>query len=464
MKIRNELLLSVGTSFVITTSSWANALVAPVASPLDLSTGAADDCHNPGISADGRFVVFVSAADNLVTNDSNGAFDVFVRDRQLGKTLLVSINASGTRSGNGPSHSPTISANGQFVVFESAACDLVANDTNNASDVFLRDLVAGTTTLISVSTNGVNPGNLESTAPTFTPDGRYVLFASRASDLAANDSNNAVDLFVRDTAAGTTKLVTRNATNTSSFAGKSAIWDGNRQISDDGRWVAFHSSATNLVSSDTNAKLDVLVRDLQTQTNLAASINLTGTGLGNGDSQSVSLDATGRYVTFQSTASTLATNDTNTGLDVFLRDRVAGTTTLVSVNTSGVSSTASSSASPVLSKDGNVVVFLSTANNLVPIDPNLSGADLFLRDLAAGTTTLIAAGVSPSISSAAATRFIPVLSADGRFVLFQDAGKNLALYDSMAASSDHDDDRQLCAGVGCRHDRRRKLDWVRGCA
>src|SRR6185436_8945402 len=111
------------------------------------------------------------------------------------------------------------------------------NDTNNASDVFLRDLVAGTTTLVSVSTNGVSSGNLQSSAPSITPDGRYVVFSSSASDLAANDGNKAVDLFVRDIGAGTTTLVTRNSTNTASFAGLSVIWDGNRQISDDGRWV-----------------------------------------------------------------------------------------------------------------------------------------------------------------------------------------------------------------------------------
>src|SRR2546425_31075 len=138
MKIRCLLFLFVGAGVVIAMSSWAKPLVAPLLNPLALSAGAAGDCHNPGLSADGRFVVFVSAADNLVTNDSNGAFDVFVRDRQLGKTVLVSVNASGTGSGNGASQAPTISSNGQFVVFESSASDLVPNDTNNATDVFLR--------------------------------------------------------------------------------------------------------------------------------------------------------------------------------------------------------------------------------------------------------------------------------------------------------------------------------------
>lgn len=434
MKIWSRLFLSAGAGLSIATSSWAKPLVGPLLTPQASSSGPSGDCHNPGLSADGRFVVFVSSADNLVTNDSNGAFDVFVRDHQLGKTLLVSANAAGTRSGNAASRSPTISSNGQFVVFESAASDLVPNDTNNASDVFLRDLVAGTTTFVSVGTNGVSPGNLESGAPTITPDGRYVLFASRASDLAASDNNNAVDLFVRDVVAGTTTLVTRDAANTSSFAGKSVIWDGNRQISDDGHWVSFHSSVANLVAGDTNARLDVFLRDLQSSSTVSASTNTTGTGLGNGDSQAASMDAAGRYVAFQSAASNVATNDTNTGLDIFLWDRVIGTTTLVSVNTNGVSSTSTSSGLPVLSKQGNVAVFLSTANNLVAGDTNSSGADLFRRDLVAGTTTLIASGVSV-LTYPPAARFVPVLSADGRFVLYQDAGKNLVLYDATTAAN-----------------------------
>jgi len=434
MKGRNWLFLAVGTWVVIATASWANALVAPLLTPLALESGGASDCHNPDVSADGRFVVFVSAADNLVANDSNGAFDVFARDRQLGKTLLVSVNMSGTKMGNAGSQSPTISSNGQFVVFESAASDLAPNDANNTSDVFLRDLVAETTTLVSVSTNAVSPGNLESTAPTITPDGRYVLFASRASNLAAGDTNNAVDLFVRDMVAGTMTLVTRDAADAFSCAGRAVIWDGNRQISDDGRWVAFQSPATNLISGDANGKLDVFIRDLQTSTSFAATVNATGTGLGSGDSQGISMEVSGRYMVFQSASSNLVASDANTMLDVFLRDRVAGLTTLVSVNTNGVSSGTGSSGSPLLNKQGNVVVFFSTANDLVSAGTNSSGAGLFHRDLAGGTTTLIASGVS-LLSYAPAARFVPVLSADGRFVLHLNPSNNLTLYDSVATTN-----------------------------
>lgn len=438
MKIRLLPLLSVVTAHFIALSAWAQPLAEPPFAPVALSAGAAGDCHNPGVSVDGRFVVFASAADNLVTNDNNGAFDVFVRDRQLGKTLRVSVNAAGTGSGNAASQSTTISSNGQFVVFDSAASDLVPNDANSASDVFLRDLVAGTTTLISVSTNSGQPGNSESVAPTLSPDGRYVLFASRASNLAPSDANGALDLFVRDTVAMTTSLVTRNAGNTASYTGRSALWEGNRQISDDGNWVTFHSLVANLVPGDSNSRLDVFVRNLAASATVAVSTNTTGTGLGNGDSQNASMDAAGHYVAFQSAASNVATNDTNTGLDVFVRDRVTGTTRLASVNTSGVSSasTLAASAAPVLSKDGNVVVFLSTANNLVLSDPNASTtvADLFRRDLAAGTTTLISASVSQKNIAGPIPNFVPALSADGSFVLYQNASSSLRLYDVVAAA------------------------------
>ncbi|MCX6927349.1 MAG: hypothetical protein NT154_29715, partial [Verrucomicrobia bacterium] len=311
-------------------------------------------------------------------------------------------------------------------MFESTASNLVTNDNNNTADVFVRDLVVGTTTLVSVNTTGGAPGNLESTAPTITPDGRYVLFSSRASNLVTGDSNNAVDLFVRDLVLKTTTLVTRNYLNSGSFAGTAAAWDGSRQISDDGRRVAFHSAANNLVAGDTNAKSDVFVRDLQAASNNVASANSAGTGLGNGNSQAASLDAAGRYVAFQSASSNLTTNDTNVNLDVFRRDLIARTTRLASVNTNGTSSSAGSSYSPVLSKQGNVVVFLSTANDLVTGDTNTSGADLFRRDFDADTTMLIDSRVTPSTDTS-----VPAVSADGRFVLHSDALKNLVLFDAL---------------------------------
>jgi Tol biopolymer transport system component len=162
---------------------------------------------SPAISADGRYVVFSSLASDLVANDTNGTFDVFVRDLQMGTTALVSVNRFGTGSGNSASFfSPVISADGRFVAFPSLASDLVANDTNGTNDVFVRDLQMGTTVLVSVNQFGTGSGN-GSSPPTPQPsryvisaDGRFVAFQSEASDLVANDTNGTTDVFVRPVA------------------------------------------------------------------------------------------------------------------------------------------------------------------------------------------------------------------------------------------------------------------------
>src|SRR5204863_9687262 len=157
---------------------------------LPVVTGGTSDSSASVISSDGRFVLFLSSANNLVTNDDNGKFvDVFLRDRTNGVTTLVSVNQTGVGGGNGNSVSPAISTNGRYVVFESEASNLVANDTNGVSDVFLRDLQSGTTTLLSVNHSGGAAGNGASTSPVISADGRYVAFVSAASDLVANDTN-----------------------------------------------------------------------------------------------------------------------------------------------------------------------------------------------------------------------------------------------------------------------------------
>ncbi len=406
----------------------AASLLSSPATPMIPTAGAASDCHNPGVSADGRFVVFVSAAGNLVTNDANGVFDVFVRDRQLSQTILVSVNYAGTGSGNGPSQSPTISANGRYVTFESSASDLVTNDANNAADVFVRDLVANTTTLVS-QTAGGSSGNQASTAPTLTPDGRFVLFCSQASDLVSGDSNLSADLFVRDMVLGTNVMVTRSYLKTTSHAGLSVTWDSNRLISDDGRWVAFQSTATNLIQGDPNGVADVFVRDRLYDSNVLASVNTAGTGFGNASAQNASLDASGRYVAFQSASTNLNAKDLSANLDVYRRDLVAHTTVLASANTNGTNSASGSSGNPVLSRSGNALLFLSTANDLVAGDTNTSGADLFLRDFTAGTTVLVDYRVASSVDTPG-----PALSADGRFALYRNGANNLMLYDAVAHS------------------------------
>src|SRR2546429_2327180 len=239
-------------------------------SSLPVAAGGNSDSSDSVISSDGRFVLFLSSANNLVTNDDNGKFvDVFLRDRTNGVTTLVSVNQTGVGGGNGNSVSPAISTNGRYVVFESEASNLVANDTNGVSDVFLRDLQTGTTTLISVNSAGAG-GNGASTSPLISPEGRYLAFVSAAGDLVANDTNNATDIFVRDLQNTTTTLVSVSRDGATSGNGAS----DSPAMTPDGRWIAFVSMATNLVAGATNNLGDIYARDLVSGTTVWVGTNV----------------------------------------------------------------------------------------------------------------------------------------------------------------------------------------------
>ena len=186
-------------------------------------SGGGGDSATPIISPDGRFVLFASTANNLVLVGTNPLpvlipppLNVFLRDRVTGTTRLVSVNAAGTGGGNGDSLPAGISTNGQFALFESSASDLVPGDTNNATDIFVRDLVNGATLLVSAGTNGASANGV-SRSPVMTPDGRYVAFVSAANNLVPGDTNGIADVFVRDLQAGATRLVSAGASLNKSF-------------------------------------------------------------------------------------------------------------------------------------------------------------------------------------------------------------------------------------------------------
>ena len=317
-----------------------------------------------------------------MTNDTNGTLDVFVRDLQAGRTTLVSVNRTGTDSGNGGASESAISADGRFVVFQSRASDLVANDTNGTSDVFVRDLQTATTSLVSVNHTGTGSGNTGSILPVFSSDGRFVAFRSAASDLVANDSDGVQDVFVRDLKTGTTILVgADDVDNDNNIA--------NYMLSADGRFMSFLSVASDLVANDTNGTSDVFVRDLQTGTTSLVSVNHTGTGSGNDSSFDQMMSADGRFVAFLSGASDLVADDIDGGL--FVRDLQTGTTTRIDVNRSGTGrgngglgfpvnnvSDLGSFRTYVLSADGRFVAFGSFASDLVTTDTNQS-VDVFVR-------------------------------------------------------------------------------------
>jgi Tol biopolymer transport system component len=206
----------------------------------------------PAISADGRYVAFASWASNLVGSDGNGTVDIFVRDRQLGTTELVSVSTGGDQ-GNGPSGYPAISAGGRFVAFQSDSSNLVAGDSNSATDIFLRDRQTGTTTLVSVSSAGA-AGNAASEKPSLDAAGRYVAFASQAGNLVDGDSNGVADIFFHDCQNGSTTILSRDKDG--------AVGDHlsqNVRLQPDGSAAVFSSDAGNLVAGDTNKHVDVFV-------------------------------------------------------------------------------------------------------------------------------------------------------------------------------------------------------------
>ena len=273
------------------------------------------------MSGDGRLVAFASAADNLVSSDTNGATDAFVRDLKAGSTGIASMGKGPiVTQANEASHDAVVSGDGRFVAFDSVASNLVADDTNNAEDVFVRDLKSGTNDLVSVDSY---EGQLtaDSLVPSISDDGRYVAFETTAStDLI--DANGLSDIYLRDRLAGTTTLV---SVNTSSLitAGDGPSFDP--AISGDGTHVVFTSSATNLVSGDTNGKTDVFELDLTTNTLTRVSV-ATGGGQLNGNSALPAVSTDGRYVAFASDATNAIPGDTNGARDIFVRDTVAGTT------------------------------------------------------------------------------------------------------------------------------------------
>ena len=380
-----------------------------------------DGLFSAGESVDQAFTI-------CLKNNNPFSFFVDVLGATDTTTELVSINQAGTGGandtlGNFPDH--TISANGRVVAFVSVVSNLAGNDTNNTLDVFTRDLQNRTTTLASVNQAGTGSGNAASGSPALSADGRFVAFASDASDLVKTSSGNCNirgggNVFVRDLQMGTTLLVSVDRTGKNCGNGGSVL----PSISADGRFVAFLSNASDLVQNDVSGQ-QVYVRDLQTGTTRLASVNRAGTGGGNDASGTPRISADGRFVGFSSHASDLVPTDTNGTWDVFVRDRQLGTTTLVSVNQAGTDSGNDQSGSNpvptgfVLSADGRFVAFESFATDLVTI-PTSGIGDVFVRDLQTGVTTLVSVNLTGTHSgNGSFGSNAPAITADGRFVAFQ---------------------------------------------
>ncbi len=283
----------------------------------------------PAISDDGRWVAFASSAQNLVPNDTNDKEDVFLHDRQTGATTRISLSSGGVQS-NDDSFGPVISADGRWIAFVSAATNLVDGDTSHLVDVFLHDRESGTTIRVSVGPNGA-PGNLESRDPAISGDGRWVAFSSIATNLVEDDTNGESDVFVYDRETRITSRVSAGPGGVQADAG--SAWPS---ISPDGRWLAFGSLASNLVAGDTNDQIDTFVLDRQTGAITRVNDGPNGVQANGPSWGAPSVSADGQRVAFQSAASNLAPGDTNGRDDVFVHDLQTGRTALVSAGPGGV--------------------------------------------------------------------------------------------------------------------------------
>lgn len=408
------------------------------------------------------------------------SINVYLRDRASNLTTLVSVNLTGTGGGNGDSIPIALSTNGQYALFESAATDLITDGTNNASDVCVRDVISKTTFLVSANTNGVS-GNGASHSSVMTPDGRYVAFVSAATDLVPGDTNNIPDVFVRDVVSNVMTLVSVGAISTNL---NSPSLSESPAISSDGRYVALLSTATNLIPG-LSATGDIYVRDLVSKSTFWASTNArviarAVMGTSNIVSCNLSLSADGAFVAFeavtnsnayamsglilrhnvQSGVTDLVASNANasagpleairsldmtadarfiafvgnvsnasplTNSAIYLWDAQTGTNVLVSADRTTGQPAIGMCSSPALSADGWHVAFVSSGTNLVT--NSMSGDyHTYVRDTWSGTTVLADVALDGTGAGVGATIW-PALSADGQLLAFETCQTNLVATD-----------------------------------
>ncbi len=434
MRVANvaKLVLSVAAMLIAASAPIASAVASPelVSISLTGSTGNGGSSFRPGaaVSSDGRFVAFYSLASDLVAGDTNGTWDVFVRDLRDGRTWRASVSSAGVQ-GVGPGDVQTVamSGDGRYVAFDSPFPNLVPGDTNGAPDVFRHDNLTGETIRVSVATDGTQ-GNIDTSGgssnwPVISSDGRFIAFVSTSTNLVSNDTNSSADVFVHDCVTGETERV-----SVADGGAESDNHSGQCAISADGRYVAFVTLASNLVPGDTNHSLDVYRRDRFGMRTARVSLATSGAEP-NADCSWPQMSADGRFVSFDSQASNLAAVNGASGFNVLVRDLVTNTTELASQSSAGVPGNRMSGGGAI-SGDGRYVTFTSNAFNFDPVDLNtcwtftLPGEcpDLYVRDRSAGTTTRVSVGPggiegNSSVGGGGVT-------ADGRVVVFVTQASN----------------------------------------
>jgi Tol biopolymer transport system component len=368
------------------------------------------------ISGDGNYVAFESYASSLVSGDTNGEPDIFVYNRQTRVTERVSVADDESQANSWSESDLGISRDGRYVAFGSVASNLVSGDTNGMMDVFVRDRLQGRTLRVSVDSSGAQVSGDPSSeygGIAISGDGRFVTFTSEVSTLVNNDTNGVADAFVHDLQTGATIRV-----SVSSSGEQGNGYSASSDISDDGHLVVFGSSATNLVSADTNGVSDVFVHNLLTDETRRVSISSIGDQANHAANGGVISD-NGRYVAFSSEADNLALNY-EIWEHVYIHDLETWETTRVSVWADG-SPMVGWAETPAISADGRYVAF--------EWDDRGDGMPtrwIYVRDRGTGQTIMITRGDSEGRQSP----FNPSLSADGRFLSFDSEIANLVSGDT----------------------------------
>ena len=397
------------------------------------------------ISADGAHVAFMSGHTALVADDTNMTLDVFVHHSATGVTERASVAADGSEL-LGESYSASISGSGRFVAFESNATTVVPGDENFSNDIFVRDLVADTTERASVTPGGGWSSGYAS-YPDISADGRHVAFQSSGADLVPGDTNALQDVFVHDRDTGSTVRISVASGGTQATGGAS----GDAAISADGRFVAFESTATNLSADDTNAASDVFVHDMRTGTTERVSVSTAGVGA-NDRALDPSISADGSRIAFHSVAGNLVPADANTATDVFVRDRVARTTERASLSAAGEEHPGPSIDPAISGDGRYVAFYVVGCPLIpgdgclsAPVGDDNATVNVYLRDLASGSVERVSAahdGAKPDSWS-----YDPTMSFDGRHVAFYSFASNIIPGDGNAVADVFVRDRGPAGGV-----------------
>ncbi len=416
--LRLTLLFGLGLMSMLVSRSAHTTPLALTTERISLRTNgneANDDSDQPDISADGRFIAFSSDATELVSGDDNNARDIFVHDRETGSTERVSLNSDGEEA-NFDSDAPAISDDGRFVTFHSFATNLRDNDTNGVADIFLHDRQSGDTTVVNIVLGG--QADDISYDPDISGNGQFITFWSHASNLVGGDTNEVADVFRYDRIAQT---MFRASLDSNGVQG-----NGHSRyptISQNGRYLAFESDASNLTSGDTGIYRDVFWHDMNTGETKRVSLRHNDQEA-NGDSFEAAIAADGRYVAFTSLANDITDNDDNVRRDIFVRDTQNDTTELITAVMGDIDTWEL----PSISGNGRYVTYRGRP---APEPPQQACqgvlCEIFVYDRQ--TDTVTQASVSSGGTVADGDSYQSVLAADGRYLAFSSKATNLVAND-----------------------------------